>query len=155
MNSLPREYQIFAGLAAGVAGITILIGSPASYINFILLLLFFITLVLTRSWHDRGFYLVCCGEILVIACGILNLWAGLFVVCMLVGIVCEVQQLLESRQDLSTFALFCGVSLGITLLVQLSNHVLLPLIILGGVTALILIIQSIRSYQFRKHVTGA
>ena len=155
MNRLPREYPFFVVLAVVIAVITILVGSPASYINFILLLLFLITLVLTRSWHDRGFYLVCCGEILVIACSITNLWAGLFAVCMLAGIVCEVQKILESREDLRTFALFCGVSLVITLLVQLSNHVLLPLVILGGMTALILIIQSVRTYQFRKHFTGA
>jgi hypothetical protein len=155
MNSFPRQYQWFIGLAAGVTGITVFMGVTTWFINFILLFLFLGILVITRTWHDRGFYQVCGGETLVISCSIMNLWAGLFAVCMVAGIVCEALGLLESHQDLRPFALFCGVSFILTLLIQLSNHVLLPLIILGGMTALILVIQSVRSYQFRKHLTGA
>lgn len=154
MNSLPRQYQWFIALAAGVTGITFFMGVTAWFINFILLSLFLGVLVITRTWHDRGFYLVCSGEALVISCSIMNLWAGLLAACMVAGIVCEALGLLESYQDLRPFALFCGVSFILTLLILVSNHVLLPLVILGSMTSLILVIQSVRSYQFRKHLTG-
>lgn len=155
MNYLLPEYPFFIALAAGVTGITLLSGSPVGYLNFMLLLLLFGILVITRTWHDRGFYLVCSGEPLVVACSIMNLWAGLFTVCMLAGIVGGALGLLKSRQNLRPFALFCGSSFLVALLIQVSNHVLLPLLILGSMTAIILAIQSVRTYQFRKHYTGA
>jgi len=155
MNYLLPEYPFFIALAAGVTVITLLSGSPAGYLNFLLLLLLSGILVITRTWHDRGFYLACSGEPLVIACGIMNLWAGLFAVCMLAGIVCGALGLVESRKDLIPFTLFCGSSFLVALLIQVSNHVLLPLLILGSMTAIILAIQSVRTYQFRKHYTGA
>jgi len=155
MNYLLPEYLFFIALAAGVTGITLLSGSPAGYLNFMLLLLLSGILAITRTWHDRGFYLVCSGEPLVVACSIMNLWAGLFTVCMLAGIIGGALGLLESRQDLGHFAFFCGSSALIALLIQVSNHVLLPLLILGSSAAFILAIQSVRTYQFQKHYTGA
>jgi hypothetical protein len=155
MSDLLPEYQFFIALAAGAAGITILAGSPSGYINFLLLLLIFGILVITRTWPDRGFYLVCSGEPLVVACGIMNLWAGLFVVCMLAGIVYSALGFLASREDIKYFVLFCGGAFFVALLIQVSNHVLLPLLILGSITAIILAVQSVRTYQFRKHYAGA
>ena len=155
MSDLRTEYRFFIPLAAGVIGITLLMGVLTWYINFLLLLVFFGALVVTRSWHDRGFYLVCSGLPLVIGCGIMNLWAGLFAVFMVAAIVCGVLGLLTSCSDMRTFSFFCGCSFLITLIIQFSNHVLLPLFILGGVIAIILGIQSVRMYQFRKHYAGA
>ena len=154
MNSNQLEYLFFVTLAAGVFGIAILGHSPAGYLNITLLFIFFGILYFTRTWRDRGFYLVCCGEPLVVACSIMNLWAGLFVVCMLAGIVYGTLGFIESRQDLWPFALFCGSSFLIALLIQVSNHVLLPLFVLGSITVIILAVQSVRTYQFRKKYTG-
>ena len=155
MNNLPLEYQFFIALAAGVIGITIFLAFPFWYLNILLLLLVSAVLILTRTWQDRGFYLVCSGEPLVIACSIMNIWAGLFTVCMLAGIVCGAFGLLESGEDLKYFALFCGGSFLVALLIQISNHVLLPLLFFGCIIALILFIQSVRTYKFRKQYTGA
>ncbi len=155
MNNLQPEYLFFIALAAGAAVITVLWASPIWYVNVMLLLLFSGILIITRTWRDRGFYLICGGVPLVIACGIMDLFAGLFAVCMLAGIVCGALGLLKTRRDLVPFALFCGSSFLIALLIQVSNHVLLPLLILGSMTAIILAIQSVRTYQFQKHCTGA
>ena len=155
MKPLLPDYLFFIALAAGVTGITLLAGSPVWYLNVILLTLLLGIMVITRTWHDRGFYLVCGGEPLVVACSTINLWAGLFTVCMLAGIVYGALGLCESRQDLRPFVLFCGSSFFIVLVIQLSNHVLLPLLILGSITAIILAIQSVRAYQFRKLYSGA
>lgn len=155
MNLPQPEYQFFIALATGVVVISILLGSPVWYLNVTLLLLFLGVLAITRTWRDRGFFLVCGGEPLVVACGIMNLWAGLFSVCMLAGIVCGALGLIESRRDLMPFAFFCGGSFGIALLIQVSNHVLLSLLVIGAITAIVLAIQSVREYQFRKQYTGA
>ncbi|WP_321507928.1 hypothetical protein [uncultured Methanoregula sp.] len=155
MSRILPEYQWFIVMVAGVACITLLLGSPIWYLNGLLVLLYLGVLLLTRTRRDRGFYLVCAGEPLVIACGIQNLWAGVFIICTLAGIICSVLGLFESRNDKQQFGLFLVISFLIALLIQLSNHVLLPLIILGVVAAAIILIQSIRMYQFRKHYTGA
>lgn len=151
MNDVLPEYQFFIALAAVITGITLYLGSPVWYLNIILMLLLFGIIVITRTWNDRGFYLVCGGEPLVVACSIMNIWAGLFAVCMLAGIVCIAFGFLKSRQDLRPFALFCGGSFLIALLIEVSNHVLLPLLFLGIMTVIILAIQSVRTYQFKKH----
>jgi hypothetical protein len=155
MTSLLPEYRFFSALAAGVIITTVFLASPVWYLNLVLVLLVFGSLILTRTWRDRGFYLVCSGVPLEVASSLMNPWAGLFTICMLAGIVCSTLGLLESRQDLIRLGFFWGCSFLIALLIQISNHVLFPLIILGGITALFLAVQSVRMYQFRKHYTGA
>ena len=155
MKYLLPEYWFFIALAAGVTGITFLLPSPVWFLSIILLTLFIGTFLITRGRRDRGFYLICGGVPLVVACGIINIWAGLFTVCMLAGITCTALGVLESRQDLESFAIFCGSSALITLIIYVSNHVFLPFIVLAGITAVILAIQSVRSFQFRKYCSGA
>jgi len=153
MKLLP-EYGFFIALAAGITGITIFQALPYWYLNIILLIFFFFILAISRTWHDRGFYLACSGEILVVACSISNIWAGLYALCMLAGILCGALGILKNRQDLKTLAFFCGSSCIIAILAQLSNHVLSPLVVLGSIIIIILAIQSVRTYQFRKYYTG-
>jgi hypothetical protein len=155
MRPLLPEHQFFIVLAAGVIAITVITGSAIWYLNLMLLALVCGILVFTFTSHDRGFYLACAGEPLVIVCGIQNIWAGWFVACMLAGIVCGALGVLASRSDLRPFAFFCGGSFLIALFIQVSNHVLVPFLILCIVTAAILAIQSVRTYRFRKHYSGA
>ncbi len=155
MNDLSQEYKFYIALVAGVIIATLLSGSPAGYLNFLLLFLVFGIMMITRTWHDRMFYLTCGSQPLVIACSVMNIWAGLFTVCMLAGMMCGELGLLESHRDFRFFALFCGSSFLIALLIQLSNHVLLPLLIFSCMAAIILGIQTVRMHQFRKHYSGA
>jgi len=143
-----------AGLVAGVIGITVLVPVPFGYINLILLALFGCILYVTRTWHDRAFYLVCAGEPLVIGCGAVNLWAGLFIVWMLAGIVCPAMGIPVSASEKNFFLLFCCATFFITLIIQASNHVLIPLIILCAGTALILTLKAVRDYQLKKKYSG-
>ncbi|MHB8163100.1 MAG: hypothetical protein ACYDDV_02000 [Methanoregula sp.] len=153
MKLLP-EYGFFIALAAGITGITVYQALPYWYLNIILLIIFFFILAISRTWQDRGFYLACSGEVLVVSCSISNIWAGLFSLCMLARIICRALGILESRQDYKTLAFFFGSSLIIAILAQLSNHVLSPLLVLGSIIIIILAIQSVRTYQFRKYYTG-
>ena len=156
MNPSRTEYLFLGVLAVGVLGISIpVIGTPEGYLSLALLLLLCGVLGITRTWKDRGFYLVCGGEPLVVICSITNLWAGVFSVCMLAGIVCRAWGLHESHRDLIPFVLFCCGTGIIALIITLSNHVLPALLAIGSITAVILTIQSVRSYQFRKQCTGA
>ena len=155
MNYSGSEYRFFVALAIGVIVTALFIPSPAGYSAIILLVIFALVLFGTRTWHDRGFYLVCGGEPVVIACSMMNIWAGLFAACMLTGLICGVLGLMGSGEDLLCFAGFCVSSLVIAGIIHFSNHVLLPLALIIGITVLILAIQSVRIYQFRKAYNGA
>ena len=156
MNALLPEIRFFALLSLGVVGTVFLVPSPAGYPALILLAIFATVLYFTRTWRDRGFYLVCSGEPLVVACSMINPWAGLFSICMLAGIVCEALGIsIVGREELVLFTGFCISSLFITLIIHISNHVLVPLVIILGLAAGILAIQSVRIYQFRKEYRGA
>lgn len=147
-------YGFPAALVAVVIGVAALAPTPAGYFNLVLLVLFGIVLYVTRTWHDRAFYLVCAGEPLVIGCGAVSLWAGLFVVWMLAGIVCYAMGIPVSGSERKPFLLFGCATFFITLLLQVSNHVLIPLIILCAVTALILAAKVVRDYQLKKQYSG-
>jgi hypothetical protein len=142
-------------LAAGVVVATVLLRPPDWYLPLALLMFLGAVMVVSRTRRDRGFYLVCGGEPLVVACGIMNLWTGLFAVWMLAGIVGGSTGLIRSGHDLRAFALFCAGSGAIALIVFVSNHVLQSVLVLAGITAMILGVLSVRSYQFRKHCSGA
>ena len=144
------NYLFFGVLAAGVIGVTAWSGSQVWYLNLILLCLFGGISYAIRSWHDRAFYLVCAGEPLIVACGAINLLAGMFVVWMVAGIVCNAMGMLEFSVGIKSFVLFCGIAAIVTILIQVSNHVLLPLLILTAGTGAILAVQVIRDHQFRK-----
>ena len=144
------NYLFFGVLAAGVIGVTTWSGSPVWYLNLILLCLFMGISYAIRSWHDRAFYLVCAGEPLIVACGAINLWAGVLVVWMVAGIVCNAMGMLEFLMGIKSFVLFCGVAAIVAILIQISNHVFLPLLILAAGTGAILAVLVVRDYQFRK-----
>ena len=150
MRQDQRDYVFLGVLAAGVIGITAWSGSPVWYLNLIFLCLFGGIFSAIRSWHDRVFYLVCAGEPLIVACGATNLWAGVFVVWMVAGIVCNAMGMLEFSGGIKSFILFCGIAAIVAILIQVSNHVLLPLLILTAGTGAILAVQVIRDHQFRK-----
>lgn len=148
------EYGFPVTLIAGVIGIALLAPAPVGYINLVLLVLFGSVLYATRTWHDRAFYLVCAGEPLVIGCGAVNIWAGLFVVWMLAGIVCQAMGIPVSGSEKIFFLLFCCATFFITIIIRLSNHVLLPLILLCAGTGLIITVKAVRDYQLKKQYSG-
>jgi hypothetical protein len=113
------------------------------------------TLFLTRQWPDRAFYLTCAGQPAVIACGAANIWAGLFVVWMLTGIVAGSMGLIQSRQDYYFLLLFYGLTCILAAVIQASNHVFFLVLALGAGLALLAGIITIRGYQFRKEYIGA
>lgn len=154
MNKIKPEYWFFAGMMAGILVLFALGPHPSWYLNLIFLALLGITMYYTASWNDRIIYLACAGEILVVSAGVMNLWAGLFMVWMLAGMICSVQGLLESRQDYYALILFWGCTLLVASVIQVSGHVSLPLLLFGPGTGLILTIQMIRNYQFRKQYSG-
>jgi hypothetical protein len=155
MNSIPMEDQLFILLAAGVFCITLVLGSPVWYLNGILTAVLLAVLLVTRTRRDRGFYLICTGMPLAIVCGLQNIWAGFFVLCVLAGIICAVLDLFASWEDKKQFGIFLCSAFLLTLVIQFSNHVPGPLIVLGIITGAILLVHSVRMYQFRKQYTGA
>nr|WP_321352375.1 hypothetical protein [uncultured Methanoregula sp.] len=155
MNRILPEYRLFILLALGVFCTTLVLGSQIWYLNGILAAILLLVLLFTRTRPDRGFYIVCSGVPLAIVCGLLNLWAGLFVLCVLAGIVSTVLGLFASEKDKRQFGIFLGAAVLITLLIQFSNHVPGPLLVLGIAIGAILLVHSVRMYQFRKQYTGA
>ncbi len=155
MSGMRPEFGFFAAMVAGVLLITAMNPHPYGYLNLTLLFVPGIVLFLTRTRHDRAFYLVCAGEPLVVATGVVNLWAGLFAACMLAGITCGALGLLSLKKDYLLLVFFWGSAAIVTMILQLSNHVRLPLILFGVGIVLLIVIQMIRNYQFKKQYSGA
>jgi hypothetical protein len=156
MNLLPRlDYGFFLLMIAGILIFAAAVSPSSWYLYPPLLVLLGIVLHVTRTWKDRVFYILCAGQPLVIASCATLVWAGLFVVWMLAGIVLATLGMLGSGRDRQSYAAFCGAALVIAAGIDASNHVLLPLVIIGGLTSLFAAVQTIREYQFRKRYTGA
>jgi len=150
-----QEDGFFLLLVAGVLLFTFAASPASPYICPLLLVLTGIVLYTTRTWKDRAFYILCAGLPLVIALSAVQIWAGLFAVWMLAGIVLAELEMLASGNEWMSYAAFCGATLVIAAGIQVSNHVLLPLMILAGIIALIVAVQILRDYRFRKQYTGA
>ena len=155
MSAFLPEYRFILPLVAVIIGAVLLLQPATAYLDFIILLIFISVFALTRTWHDRGFYLVCSSVPLMIGAGMMNIWAGMMVIWMVAGTICTSLGILASREDMMHFLGFCGCVLLVTLLIDVSNHVLLPLLVLAGGVAVVLLIQSVRAYQFRKYYSGA
>jgi hypothetical protein len=153
---LPRpEYVFLAVLGVGILAVTVAIASPFWYASPLLYLLLCGVLYATRTWHDRALYLLCAGQLLIIGSGAVNLWSGLFAVWMLAGIVLGILGLLGSQPELRTYLLFCLFALVIAAGIEVSNHVLLPLLVLGSAAILFVAAVTIRDYRLKKQYTGA
>jgi len=154
MKPVLWDYGFLGVLATGVLALSILNASAAGYIGIALLALFAGIWFITRTWHDRAFYQLCAGLPLILACGSVSLWAGLFVIWMIAGIAGNAMGIVRETWERRLFVLFCGVTLLVAVLVQVSNHVVLPLLLLCIITAGILALQAIRDYKFRKQYRG-
>lgn len=154
MSTLPPEFRFLVPLGVGILGTTAYLHLETWYLAPVLLAVFLGVYSITRTWHDRGFYLVCSGVLLAAAAGAMNLWAGLFSVWMVAGTVCSSHGLLEGTPDFRYFLAFCGVTTAIALLIEFSNHVVIPVIILTVCGIVVLLVQSVRVYQFKKHYSG-
>lgn len=155
MNRIGPEYGFFVAMSAGVLLITVVNSSPYWYLNLLFLLISGLVLYQTRTRPDRAFYCVCAGEPLVVATGVMNLWAGLFTTCMLAGIACGSLGLLTLKKDYLYLVLFWGCVTIVTGIIQSSNHVILPLVLFGIGIVLFIVIQTTRNHQFKKQYSGA
>lgn len=150
-----KDDGFFLLLAAGVLIFTGAAQPPSWYLYLLLLALPGIVLYVTRTWKDRVFYILCAGQPLVIALSAVQVWAGLFAVWMLAGTVLAALGMLEPGDDLLTYSAFCGTTLVIAAGIDASGHVLLPLLTIGGLTAVFTMVFTVREYRFRKQYIGA
>lgn len=155
MKSIPWFTWFFIALVAGVIGTSVLFASPIWHLNILLVLLVGSVLYLSRDWPDRVFYGVCASQPLIIACGLMNIWVGLFVVWMAGGIAAGQLERFSSWQDLLFLLLFYSSTFILAGLVQVANHVTPLLALLGAGLALLLLVLIFRDYQFKKLYAGA
>jgi hypothetical protein len=155
MNMPRPEYILLAVLGTGTLAVSITTASPFWYACPLLYLLLCGVFYATRTWHDRALYLLCTGQLLIIGGGAMNLWFGLFAVWTLAGIVLGILGMLGSRPELRSYLLFCIFALAIAAGIQASNHVLLPLLVLGSAAVLFVAAVTIRDYRLKKQYAGA
>jgi hypothetical protein len=151
MKNLPLWF--FIALFAGVTGISFL--TPLWYVNILLTVLLGCVLFMTRNQPDRAFYGICASQPLIIACGLTNIWGGLFVVWMVAGIIAGTLDRVSSRQDLFRLLLVYGSTLVLAVMIQLSNHVVPLVVLLGAGLGLVFAVLTLRDHQFRKRYSGA
>lgn len=154
MTALP-SFVFPTALAITVAATAIFFMPETWYILISLLLVYFSVLALTRNRHDRGFFITCSAVPLLVACSSANIWAGLVTACLLAAYFRTILTLIETRGDGLIFGTYCTSLLLLALLIHFANHVLLPFFIITGTVIVLLAIQSIRTYQLKKHYTGA
>jgi hypothetical protein len=155
MNPPSRDIQIIIVMAAVVILATAIFPSPSWYLTLVLLGVFILVSWRTRAWPDRVFYLTCSGILLVVACSAASTGEGLVVAWLLAGVIATVMGMIWSKKDIPAVLMFGSSTLAVALMIQLANHVLLPLLILGAATALVVAALAIRDYRFRKEHTGA
>jgi hypothetical protein len=154
MNRAYVKPGFFVLMAGGALGAAVASHSLTGILCVLLLIPTGAILFAARTWQGRIFYLVCSGELLVIACGAVSIWAGLFTAWMLTGIVLGELRMIEGNEDMGIYLLFCCVTLVPAAVIQVSNHVLLPLLLLAAGAGLVLFYEHIRNYQLRKTYTG-
>lgn len=154
MNIPTPEFRFLVPLVVAIVGVSAYLRPVTWYLSPALLLAFMGVYGITRTWHDRGFYLVCSGVLLTAATGSLNIWVGLVTLWMVAGTVCSSHGLLRNTHDMGYFLLFCGTTAALALLIAVSNHVVIPVVILLAGSTVLLLVQSVRRYQFKKHYSG-
>jgi len=155
MSALAADRVILCLMAAVVILSALFRPGPAGYLPILLVVVFAITYWLTRTWPDRVFYLVCSGTVLVVISGAASVWEGLVLAWMVTGVIATVMEVRVPVHDLPALLVACSATLAITLMIELANHVLLPLAVLWGTAGSILAVMAIRDYRFRKQYSGA
>jgi cell division protein FtsW (lipid II flippase) len=154
MTVLTPDRVLLLLMAAAVIAGTILRPGPAEYLAILLVCVFAAVYRLTRNRPDRLFYLACSGALLVAVCATASTWEGLFVAWMAAGVLAASAGITVSARDLPAVLLCAGVTLVLAWMIELANHVLLPLTVIGGITAIILAVMAIRTYRLRKEYAG-
>ncbi len=155
MRPLSPGSRIILLMAAVIILAMAMYPTPSWYLILLLLGLFATVHRLTKTRDDRVFYLVCSGSLLVIACGTASIWEGLIVAWLAGSSIASAMGMAASRNDIMALLAFGVCTLAVALMIQLANHVLLPLLVLCAVTAGIAAVLSVRDYQLRKQCSGA
>jgi len=155
MSRLPADRVIIGMMAAVVVLITLISPAPSGYLPVLLVGIFAALYWWIRNWHDRFFYLVCSGIVLVAVCGAGSTWEGLIIAWMVAGILATVTGVTVSVHDLPAVLAGGAATILITLMIELANHALLPIAILCGMTLGFLAVIIIRDYRFQKQYSGA
>ena len=152
---IPDHAGFFPALTFAVTLIeVVLLSLPSWYLYLILLLVFWGVAYLTRLWPDRILYLCSAGVLLVIALSFSSIWAGLVMAAILTAMILRSLNLLENSSDTKNFLMYCGMITVVAACLEFSNHVLLPLLLLGTVTAGLVVVHTIREFRFRRVYSG-
>jgi hypothetical protein len=153
-STLPSARVLIVLMAAVTIIGALLIPGPAGYLAILIVGIFAAVYWRTRVSSDRLFYLAGTGTLLVAACGAVSIWEGLAIAWLVSGTIAAAQGIMLSRGDLPAAAGAILATLAMALLIAWSDHVLLPLALLSGITGIVVIVMAIRSYRFRKQYAG-
>ena len=154
MSRIPGDRVIIGLISAVVILGAIFKPGMAGYLSILLTAVFVTVYWLTRSWRDRIFYLICTGALLVTICGVLSIWEALVISWMIAGIIAALMDISVSERDLPIVLAGLAVTFAVTLMIELANHVLFPLIVLCGISGILFMVMVIRDYRFRKQYYG-
>ncbi len=124
------------------------------YLIVVLLCIFVITERGTGNLPERGFYLLCAGETLVVAVGTGAVLPALSLQVLLLAVFLRAQGLLRFRRELVPFAVLAA---GVLLLypgMTASRHTLLPVLAIGAGLVIASIAITLSGYQLQKTCLG-
>jgi hypothetical protein len=154
MTPLPSS-RVILGIMAGVVILGSLFRpSLAGYLAIVFFGVFFLVFWLTRNQPGRVFYLAVTGTLLTAVCAAASTGEGLVIAWLGGGLIAGVMGARLSRHDIP--ALLAGgiFTVALAALIEWSNHVLLPIVIMGGIAGCFLAVMAVRDYRFRKQYTG-
>jgi len=140
-------------MAIVIIGVSIKPGL-AGYLSILLTVVFAFMYWLTQTRSDRLFYLACCGALLAAICASVWIWEGLLIAWMAAGVMATATGISLSIHDLPVLLVSVCATVAIALLVDMANHVYLPIAVLCGITFIVLVVMAIRHYQFQKQYSG-
>lgn len=138
---------IFIGIAA-VTAILSLYQTVTWYFTVIITAIFVILAFTKGTSEDNEILILASGELLVIAVATTSFWLGYIVQCAIIGAVMLDGKVPADTQDLKIFAFLCLAALICAIIIDRSNHMLLPFLtvtaIITGITITILGVQEMR-----------
>ena len=136
----PPLLRILFVLVAAAAALFSLAQGDYWYLTLITAAVFVLAAFIRQGSDDTRILILASGEILVIAVAEASFWTGFIVQCAVIGAVLMEEKVPADTRDLTLFAIFCIAALLGAIILDRSNQVLLPFLLVTAMVAVTTVI---------------